>query len=112
MYLAKAGFHVVLAARNQQRGNAAVDAIKQQVPDASIEFAQVDMSSVASIVYFANWFLQGKARPLHVLIQNAGVFLQPPFINADGLEVVRRVFLYFSTASPYTYLNAHLSPHS
>lgn len=88
--LAKAGAHVIVAARNHQRGTAAVAHITQQVPHASVEFAQVDMSSVASIIAFSEWFYQKHKGLLHVLIQNAGVFLQPASITADGLEVCAR----------------------
>lgn len=88
--LAQAGAHVIVAARNQERGKHAVQRLQQGAPNAAqIEFLQVDMSSIASIVTFANTIKQ-RGLPLHVLIQNAGVFLQPASITDEGLEVKKR----------------------
>lgn len=84
--LAQAGAHVIVAARNRARGEDAVRRLREGAPGALVDFMQVDMASIASIVAFADAFTQ-RGLPLHVLVQNAGVFLLPPSITADGLEV-------------------------
>lgn len=77
---------MIVAARNPERGENAVRRMQQGAPEATVEFVQVDMASMPSIVAFANAFKK-RGLPLHVLIQNAGVFLVPASITAEGLEV-------------------------
>lgn len=60
--------------------------IKESAPASHVEFMQVDLSSLKSVVAFADAIKQ-RGLPLHVLIQNAGVFLQPASVTDEGLEV-------------------------
>lgn len=85
--LAARGAHVVLACRDPRRGAAAVTAIKGQVPDADVVLGTLDLASLASVRHFAEGFLaQGK--PLHVLINNAGVMAPPKRLETeDGFEL-------------------------
>jgi NAD(P)-dependent dehydrogenase (short-subunit alcohol dehydrogenase family) len=51
--LARAGADVILAARDERKGQDAVQRIKRQVPQSKIRFAQVDLASLRSIRAFA-----------------------------------------------------------
>src|ERR1700743_3303605 len=70
--LAEAGANVVLTGRNREKGRAAIDRIKRAVPGATVRFEMLDLASLKSVRAFAEKMLaQGK--PLHLLINNAGV---------------------------------------
>lgn len=85
--LARAGAEVILAGRNPDKGAAAVAAIKQQVPSASIRFAALDLASLASVAAFAEE-LAGQVAAVDILINNAGVMVPPQRQEtADGFEV-------------------------
>ena len=48
--LAQAGFHVIIGARNRERGEAALSEIKEKSESDSIELIEIDMSSKNSII--------------------------------------------------------------
>ncbi len=85
--LARHGANVVLACRNRAKGEAALAALRQQVPSANVELAGLDLASLASVRDFAAKEL-GRQRPLDVLINNAGVMAPPERLEtADGFEM-------------------------
>lgn len=84
--LAEHGATVVLACRNRERGERAVQSIKAAVPDARIEFMQLDLASLDSIRAFAEAFAAGHDR-LDVLVNNGGVMGLPRTITEDGFEM-------------------------
>ena len=47
--LAATGAHVVMAARNQEKAAAAVEAIRAAAPDAALELVELDLGSLASV---------------------------------------------------------------
>ncbi|MFN8442193.1 MAG: SDR family NAD(P)-dependent oxidoreductase [Caldilineaceae bacterium] len=69
--LAAQNVHVVIAARNLERGEASAAAIRNSVVNAQVEVMQIDLASPTSVRQFVE---QYKARklPLHILINNAG----------------------------------------
>lgn len=77
--LAGAGATVVLAVRNLDAGRKAAEDIGHGV---TVE--ALDLSSFASIRAFAQ---RWNDRPLHLLINNAGVMACPQSYTADGLEM-------------------------
>jgi NAD(P)-dependent dehydrogenase (short-subunit alcohol dehydrogenase family) len=86
--LASAGARVVLASRSQQKADAAAASIRARVPGATIEFVQLDLSSLGSVRGAA-----AKIRKLggvDVLINNAGATtgLSKRQTTEDGLEFV------------------------
>ncbi|MER6082245.1 oxidoreductase [Streptomyces sp. NPDC001833] len=81
--LARKGARVVLACRNERRGNAAGDRMAAEVPDARIEFGRLDLGDLASVRDFAASF--GYDR-LDLLVNNAGVMAPPYGTTADGFE--------------------------
>ncbi|EFH82500.1 oxidoreductase [Ktedonobacter racemifer] len=84
--LAARGAHVILAARNPERGEKAREEVLQSVPDASIKFMQLDLASQAAIREFAASFLETHQR-LDLLFNNAGVMAIPRHETKDGFEM-------------------------
>jgi NAD(P)-dependent dehydrogenase (short-subunit alcohol dehydrogenase family) len=74
--LAAAGAQVVLAVRNEQKGERAAQAILAAHPDARVAVEQLDLASLTSIEAFANRIV-ARDQPIHILINNAGVMAPP-----------------------------------
>ncbi|MDE3105540.1 MAG: SDR family oxidoreductase [Acidobacteriota bacterium] len=85
--LARKGATVVMAVRDAARGEAAMRAIRQQVPEAQLELAVVDLGSLDSVRRVAERELE-RGLPLHLLINNAGVMAPPRRrLTIDGYEL-------------------------
>lgn len=85
--LAKAGAHVVIAGRNPQKGEAAVNAILASSPAARIEFEELDLADLGSVEDFAGRTI-GRLGRLDILINNAGIMMPPERrSSADNLEL-------------------------
>ena len=85
--LAGAGAHVIIAARDRQRGEQAALAIKQVEPHVQIEAAELDLASLASIAEFAR-ILRERGKAVDLLINNAGVMAIPERrLTGDGFEM-------------------------
>ena len=85
--LAAAGAEVVMPVRNRRKGEATIARIKQQHPAAALSLRDLDLSSLASVAALGET-LQSENRPIHVLINNAGVMTPPDRqITADGFEL-------------------------
>jgi NAD(P)-dependent dehydrogenase (short-subunit alcohol dehydrogenase family) len=83
--LAARGAQVVLAVRNRDRGNAAAEQIRADVPDADLEIADLDVADLGSVRAFAE---TQRDRDLDVLINNAGISMVPSRrLSADGFEL-------------------------
>src|SRR5271155_4403280 len=74
--LARKGAHVVLACRDRQRGEDALARLNTDSPSAHTELVLLDLASLASVRDFAAKEL-AQHRPLHILINNAGVMAPP-----------------------------------
>lgn len=85
--LAAAGAEVVLPVRNPRKGEAAVARIKQRHPEATLSLRDLDLSSLDSVAALGAT-LRGENRPIHILINNAGVMTPPDRqTTADGFEL-------------------------
>lgn len=84
--LAQKGAHVIMACRNAEKANHALNTIKSEIPDASIEFMQLDLGSLASVRKFADQF-KAKHSSLDILINNAGLMMTPQLETEDGFEL-------------------------
>lgn len=84
--LAEAGASVVLACRNEQKGEQARAAILASTPHASVELEVVDLSDLDSVESFASSFA-ANSDSLDVLINNAGVMALPLSRTAQGFEM-------------------------
>jgi len=84
--LARKGAQVVLACRNEAKGEAARADIMRGVPQAQVEFQLLDLSSLESIKTFAEGFAAVHQR-LDLLINNAGIMMLPSLRRTvDGFE--------------------------
>ncbi|SMG48849.1 oxidoreductase [Paraburkholderia susongensis] len=85
--LARKGAQIVLACRDRQRGEAALARLHAGAPDARAELAILDLASLAAVRQFAQSELAAQ-RPIHILINNAGVMAPPERLEtADGFEL-------------------------
>lgn len=73
-------------ARSQEKFDAALKAIRENVPGASVEFLQMDLTSLASVDAAAKKVLADNDR-LDVLINNAGIMAVPYAVTKEGYEV-------------------------
>ncbi|XP_072017696.1 retinol dehydrogenase 12-like [Amphiura filiformis] len=64
-------FEVILACRTPEKGEAAVESIKQELPNAKVTYMQLDLASLKSVRKFADDF-HATGKPLHVLCDNGG----------------------------------------
>ena len=74
--LSKKGAHIIMTARNLQKGNEALEAIKKENPNAKLDLMQLDLADFYSIRNFSNEF-HSKYSKLDVLVNNTGV-MNPP----------------------------------
>ena len=84
--LARSGASVVLAVRSPDKGQAAVDDIRRDVPDADLRLLQLDLASLDSVRTAAEELRQTVDR-IDLAINNAGVMYTPPMKTADGFEM-------------------------
>jgi NAD(P)-dependent dehydrogenase (short-subunit alcohol dehydrogenase family) len=84
--LARHGASVVMACRNTAKGRDAQAEIEAAVPDARLELAELDLSSLESVKSFAERFRSGHDG-LDLLINNAGLMAPPRGQTADGFEL-------------------------
>jgi len=77
---------VIVAVRNEQKGNAAIEKIKLENPNADIHLMLLDLANLASVHGFAKNFKE-KYKKLDVLINNAGVMTPPYSKTKDGFEL-------------------------
>jgi len=84
--LAAHGASVTLAVRDAARGQAAVERMRDRLPDADLAVGVLDLASLDSIAAFADRFAGGTER-LDLLVNNAGVMNLPQRQTADGFEM-------------------------
>jgi NAD(P)-dependent dehydrogenase (short-subunit alcohol dehydrogenase family) len=83
--LAKMGAELVMVCRDREKGEAAQKEIMAESRNSNIELMLADMSSQDSIRRLASDF-QKTHEKLHLLINNAGVYLTKRITTVDGLE--------------------------
>lgn len=84
--LAKAGARVVIATRNLQQAQEVAQRLMKETGSNKIEAERLDLASLKSVHEFSKNFL-AKKRPLHILVNNAGVMACPLSYTEDGLEM-------------------------
>ncbi len=83
--LARHGAHVVMAARDQDKAADAVESIRGEVPDASLEVVEIDLASLESVRAAAATIL-AEHEAIDVLVNNAGLMAMPERRTEDGFE--------------------------
>lgn len=85
--LARAGAEVILAVRSVEKGTAAAELLRHEVPGAKLDIRKLDLASLDSIAAFAAMVV-ADGRPVDILINNAGVMAPPKrMTTADGFEL-------------------------
>ncbi|MBV9411449.1 MAG: SDR family NAD(P)-dependent oxidoreductase, partial [Acidimicrobiia bacterium] len=85
--LARHGAHVVLACRDERRGTEAIERLRTEAPDASVELSLLDLADLTSVRKFAEGYA-GERSQLDILVNNAGVMaLDQRRQTADGFEM-------------------------
>jgi NAD(P)-dependent dehydrogenase (short-subunit alcohol dehydrogenase family) len=85
--LAAAGAEVIMPVRNQAKGEAAADRIRTATPAARLDIRSLDLSSLDSIDKLVEDLVE-EARPVHIMINNAGVMTPPSRrTTTDGFEL-------------------------
>lgn len=85
--LAAKGAQVVLAVRNPDKGNEAVDRIRKSTPNAAVSLQELDLSSLDSVRRAADELRAAHPR-IDLLINNAGVMYVPNReTTKDGFEM-------------------------
>jgi NAD(P)-dependent dehydrogenase (short-subunit alcohol dehydrogenase family) len=85
--LARMGARLTLVCRDARKGEDTVAEIRGKTANKAVDLMIADLSSQASIRALAREFL-ARPDPLHVLINNAGVFNLSRTLTADGIETV------------------------
>lgn len=83
--LAAQGATVVLACRSEAKATPVVDELVRSTDNGSVELLTLDLADLASVRRAAGVFLE-RDRPLHLLVNNAGVCGQRG-LTTDGFEV-------------------------
>ena len=83
--MARQGAHLVLVGRNQTRGLDAISEIRRRAGSDRAEFLRADFSSLAEVRRLALALL-AEDRPLHVLVNNAGMMNTSRKLTIDGFE--------------------------
>jgi NAD(P)-dependent dehydrogenase (short-subunit alcohol dehydrogenase family) len=83
--LAKLSATVVIVSRDKDKGEATLIEIKSKTGNRNIDALTADLSSLDSVRELAHDF-KARYKKLHVLINNAGVFLPKRIPTVDGLE--------------------------
>jgi NAD(P)-dependent dehydrogenase (short-subunit alcohol dehydrogenase family) len=85
--LAAAGADVVMAIRSKAKGEAAIAAIRRELPAAKLSIRALDLSSLQSVAALGDE-LGAAGRPIDILINNAGVMTPPQRQQTDdGFEL-------------------------
>ena len=85
--LARAGAEVIVPVRNVAKGEAAVQRIRERVPNAELDIRRMDLASLESVARLADGLLHD-GRPVNIQVNNAGV-MRPPTrqLSRDGFEL-------------------------
>ena len=84
--LARAGAHVVMAARDQDKARVAHDHIRATTPSASLQLVELDLGSLASVAACADR-VRAEHERVDLLVNNAGLMAIPERRTEDGFEM-------------------------
>ena len=83
--LARAGATVVMACRDEAKGERAAASVRASTPNAALEVAPLDLADLASVRSFAAQAAAAHER-IDLLINNAGIMAAPRRLTKDGFE--------------------------
>jgi NAD(P)-dependent dehydrogenase (short-subunit alcohol dehydrogenase family) len=88
--LAETGATVLLICRSREKGEEARDSIRKETGNPAVHLLLGDLSSQEQVRRLAHACLSNHPR-IHVLVNNAGVYLWERALTADGLEMTLAV---------------------
>lgn len=86
LHLAEKGAHVIMTARDLQKGRQAHARIMATRPKGSVELRQLDLADLDEVRAFADHLLQENGR-VDVLVNNAGIMMPPRAFTRQGHEL-------------------------
>ena len=84
--LARRGAIVIMACRNMNKGEQALEQAKKESGSKDLVLLKLDLSTLKSVRDFAKEFLSRYSK-LHILINNAGIMMCPYSKTEDGFEM-------------------------
>ncbi|MGJ9371835.1 SDR family oxidoreductase [Nesterenkonia sp. CF4.4] len=85
--LAEAGAEVIMPVRSPVKGEAAAERIRTAAGNRNVSTREMDLSSLDSVAALTDQLIS-EGRPIHVLINNAGVMTPPTRqVTKDGFEL-------------------------
>jgi NAD(P)-dependent dehydrogenase (short-subunit alcohol dehydrogenase family) len=84
--LYKAGANVIVACRDEAKGENAIAKMEKHKGTGSLEVGVLDLASLESVRAFAETFIE-RHKQLHILINNAGVGSPPAAKTREGYEL-------------------------
>jgi NAD(P)-dependent dehydrogenase (short-subunit alcohol dehydrogenase family) len=84
--LARRGAHVILHGRDQEKGEAVLEEIEEKSKNHHLDLFIEDLSSLERVRKLA-FEVEYEYRRMHVLINNAGVFMPERKLSEDGIEM-------------------------
>jgi len=85
--MANRGARVIFAVRNLEKAKPVVEDIKTTTGNDNLQIMKLDLCSLKSVLDFVKEFKSNESR-LDILINNAGIMLQPKVMTGDGFEQV------------------------
>jgi retinol dehydrogenase 12 len=83
---AERGCHVILASRDTDKTNKAVETITNETKNVNVEFEKLDLADLSSVRDFSNR-IHTKLTHLDILVNNAGIMMCPYWKTKDGFEM-------------------------
>lgn len=84
--LAKLGHHVFIACRSQKKATNAIAYIRETTGNPNIEYLPLNLASLESVRHCVKLF-QDRNLPLHILVNNAGIF-DARGMTQEGFELI------------------------
>ena len=85
--MTRAGAEVIMAGRNRDKGDEAIQKIKKLIPGGNIRFEKLDLADLASIEEFGER-MKAQRKSLDILVNNAAVMNPPKHkVTKDGFEL-------------------------
>ena len=85
-FMSAKGATIIMACRNPEKAKKALQSIRSENPNVTLEFIQLDLGDLASVKKFAEVFKE-KYTSLDILLNNAGVAQTPDLKTKDGFEM-------------------------
>ena len=80
------GANIIIACRNLEKGDKAVNNIKQLAGNENIKAEYLDLSDLSTVIAFSKK-INSELDKLDILINNAGIMVCPEWRTKDGFEM-------------------------